>query len=204
MWFEKLITGGVDKVIDSATKGLDRLFTSDEERLKAEVLLNQIKAELTTTLITSFTKVIKMQSDIIISEMKGESWLQRNWRPATMMVFTFIIANEYLLAPYIQLLFNNLVPFSDKKRTVLYLIWKDPYMSINQNTFINDMIMRSGFQNVIEDNNVYPMISEEQIKELDPDFIFLSSEPYPFKEKHLLDFQQQFGIIVYCLLFQFA
>ena len=106
MWFEKLITGGVDKVIDSATKGLDKLFTSDEERLKAEVLLNQIKAELTTTLITSFTKVIKMQSDIIISEMKGESWLQRNWRPATMMLFAYIIANEYVIAPYVQVMFN--------------------------------------------------------------------------------------------------
>jgi len=93
----------------------------------------------------------------------------------------------------IQHQFNSLVPFSDTRNKALYLIWRAPYMSINQHTFINDMIMRSGFHNVIKSENVYPIISEEQIKELNPDFIFLSSEPYPFKAKHLLDFQKVFS-----------
>jgi len=92
----------------------------------------------------------------------------------------------------IQQRFNALIPLSIKNNKALYLIWKDPYMSINQHTFINDMITRSGFQNVIENNNVYPIISEEQIKEMNPDFIFLSSEPYPFKEKHVLDLHEKF------------
>jgi len=88
--------------------------------------------------------------------------------------------------------FNGLASFSAKNNKALYLIWKDPYMSINQHTFINDMITRSGFQNVIDTDNLYPIISEDQIEGLNPDFIFLSSEPYPFKEKHILYFQKKF------------
>mgnify|MGYP000221093033 CR=1 FL=1 len=88
--------------------------------------------------------------------------------------------------------FQRLVPFSDEKKNVLYLIWKDPYMSINQNTFINDMLKLAGFENVIKDDNVYPTISENQISNLDPDYVFLSSEPYSFKDKHLIAIQKQF------------
>ena len=36
------------------------------------------------------------------AEAKGESWLQRNWRPLNMMVFVFIVANNYIIAPYAQ------------------------------------------------------------------------------------------------------
>lgn len=88
--------------------------------------------------------------------------------------------------------FKGLTAFTGEKNKVLYLIWQDPYMSVNQHTFINDMLKFSGFQNVIEDDNVYPTISEKQINELNPDIIFLSSEPYPFKEKHLLAFKNCF------------
>lgn len=44
-WFTSLFSGGVDKVVDSVASGLDELFTSDEERLKAERLLEKIKLE---------------------------------------------------------------------------------------------------------------------------------------------------------------
>jgi ABC-type Fe3+-hydroxamate transport system substrate-binding protein len=74
---------------------------------------------------------------------------------------------------------------SNKQISVLYLIWKNPYMSIGGNTFINDMIEESGFKNVLSSESRYPIIDEEKIKTLNPDCIFLSSEPYPFKEKHI-------------------
>ena len=73
--------------------------------------------------------------------------------------------------------------------SVLYLIWRDPYMSANENTFIGDMLKRCGFQNVITGNVEYSVITENQLSELNPDLIFLSSEPYPFKEKHIKELQ---------------
>ena len=106
MWFKNIIEGGINKVIDSASKGLDSLFTSDEERLKAQALLEQIRTQLTSKLIDSFTEALKVKRDIIIAEIKGESWVQRNWRPVTMLLFAYIIANEYVIAPYVEVLLN--------------------------------------------------------------------------------------------------
>ena len=85
--------------------------------------------------------------------------------------------------------FNNLKPLQDKP-SCLYFIWKNPYMSIGTDTFIHDMLSRCGFQHLLQDESRYPSLTEEQIKELNPDYIFLSSEPYPFKEKHMEELQQ--------------
>ncbi|TKC65495.1 cobalamin-binding protein [Pedobacter hiemivivus] len=70
----------------------------------------------------------------------------------------------------------------DKK--VAYLIWKDPYMLAGRNTFIDDILTLNGLQNVIKQSR-YPELELEALVDLKPDLIFLSSEPYPFKEKHL-------------------
>lgn len=72
---------------------------------------------------------------------------------------------------------------------ICYLIWKDPYMSVGQDTFIHSMLAECGFINVFSDSDRYPQISLEQIQAMQPDYIFLSSEPYPFTEKHLQEFQ---------------
>jgi len=81
--------------------------------------------------------------------------------------------------------FERLEVLKKRSYSVLYLIWKEPYMTINQNTFINDMMQRCGFNNVILDENKYPELTATQISTLNPYLIFLSSEPYPFKEKHI-------------------
>lgn len=69
--------------------------------------------------------------------------------------------------------------------SVLYLIWKKPWMGVGTQTFINDMLERIGLVNVLRDRTRYPELSSEQIHDLKPDYIFLSTEPYPFQEKHL-------------------
>lgn len=70
----------------------------------------------------------------------------------------------------------------DKK--VAYLIWKDPYLLVGKDTFINDILMKIGLTNVIKQSR-YPEIDNEALAQLKPDLVFLSSEPYPFREKHL-------------------
>jgi len=105
-WFSDLVSGGVDKVVDSVADGLDNLFTSDDERLKAKNMLEQIRNSLKSQLIQSFTATIQAKKDIIVAEIQGESWLQRNWRPMTMLIFAYIIANEYIIAPYVGVMFS--------------------------------------------------------------------------------------------------
>lgn len=74
-------------------------------------------------------------------------------------------------------------------KTCLYLIWKDPYMSVGRDAFIHDMMLRCKLENVMVHETRYPTINLEQIKQLAPEIILLSSEPYPFKEKHMAELQ---------------
>jgi ABC-type Fe3+-hydroxamate transport system substrate-binding protein len=74
-------------------------------------------------------------------------------------------------------------PLPGKK--VLYLIWQKPWMAVAQNSFINSMLSLTGLQNCLTNESRYPELSDEQISELSPDYIFLSSEPYPFGESHI-------------------
>lgn len=79
-----------------------------------------------------------------------------------------------------------------KGKKVIYLIWKDPYMSIGGDTFIHNILHQIGLNNCLAEGKRYPTIEESMIENYAPDFIFLSSEPYPFKEQHLSCFQTLF------------
>lgn len=74
----------------------------------------------------------------------------------------------------------------DKK--VAYLIWRKPYMAAGKNTFIDDVLLTNGMTNVVSQQR-YPQLSLEQLKTLNPEIVLLSSEPYPFGEKHIQEIQ---------------
>ena len=71
----------------------------------------------------------------------------------------------------------------------LYLIWRDPWMSVGGDTYISDVMTRGGFANVCADRERYPTLTPEAIRRLAPEVVMLSSEPYPFAEKHIAEFQ---------------
>jgi ABC-type Fe3+-hydroxamate transport system substrate-binding protein len=77
-----------------------------------------------------------------------------------------------------------------KPLRTLYLIWKDPYMSIGRDTFIHYTMEKWGLKNVLGDQLRYPEISPEEICALNPELILLSSEPYPFREKHIQELKE--------------
>ncbi len=84
--------------------------------------------------------------------------------------------------------FESIKPsFNSINKTIntAYLIWKDPYMGAGGDTFINDMLIRCGLQNVFATSARYPICSIEQLNSLKCDLILLSSEPYPFQQKHI-------------------
>ena len=84
--------------------------------------------------------------------------------------------------------FSQLQTSKHKLRTC-YLIWKDPYMTVGGDTFINDMLNRAGFQNIVEHQKRYPEISPDQLLLADCRLLLLSSEPFPFKQKHIDELQ---------------
>lgn len=94
-------------------------------------------------------------------------------------------ANELLLG--IAAAFGTMEP-REEPLTVAYLIWQEPFMVAGHDTFVNDMLLRCGLINVFDEGDArYPEITPQELAESDPDVILLSSEPYPFKEKHIAD-----------------
>jgi len=78
--------------------------------------------------------------------------------------------------------------------SVVYLIWRKPYMTIGGDTYISNVMERFGFYNSFNSRNRYPEVSIQDIHDVQPDHIFLSSEPFPFKQKHLEELQKELGI----------
>lgn len=89
--------------------------------------------------------------------------------------------------------FSALTKFSGAKKSVCYLIWQDPLMTVGHDTYIHDMLGQCGFDNIFGDQTRYPTVSQSDIQEKSPDYIFLSSEPFPFKEKHVVEFGKVFS-----------
>jgi ABC-type Fe3+-hydroxamate transport system substrate-binding protein len=82
-------------------------------------------------------------------------------------------------------------PQSNARKRVCYLIWKEPYLTVGGDTYINNMLEQAGFENVFAHEKRYPEITLEQLKTIKLDLLMLSSEPYPFAQKHLHFFKSQ-------------
>ncbi|MBL7931850.1 MAG: ABC transporter substrate-binding protein [Bacteroidia bacterium] len=70
-------------------------------------------------------------------------------------------------------------------QTLAYFIWNKPYMLAAKNTFIDYVINYIGFTNACASLERYPEMTDEELVKLNPELCFLSSEPFPFKEKHV-------------------
>ncbi len=97
-------------------------------------------------------------------------------------------ATANVLADAILTGFRQLTRPGRPKR-VAYFIWRKPWMCAGGDTFISNMIEKAGWQNVLANRQRYPEIALEELKHLDVELILLSSEPYPFKDKHVKELE---------------
>ena len=80
---------------------------------------------------------------------------------------------------------------SKKNKKVAYFIWANPFMVAASGTFINEMLRLENLENVFENQSRYPEIQLSSLSQIpNLDLIYLSSEPYPFKEKHAIEIQK--------------
>ncbi|MGI4760996.1 MAG: ABC transporter substrate-binding protein [Janthinobacterium lividum] len=94
------------------------------------------------------------------------------------------------LAAEIKQSFDSLRLAATVQPLAAYFIWRKPYMVAASGTFIDDMLRRAGFRNAFAGLGRYPEVTAEQLARVAPAHIFLSSEPYPFSEKHFAEFQE--------------
>lgn len=175
-WFRhKTRIGGTKDVKFDRVKALSPtlIIANKEENIKEQVEALEVIAPVHTTNISTLEEAYQMIQEI------GQ--------------LTHTTAKADAIIQKIKTGFTTLSAQLNQQRpkTCLYLIWKDPYMSVGSDTFIHDMMLHCKLENVLANETRYPSITVEQIKRLAPEIILLSSEPYPFKEKHIADLQEQ-------------
>ncbi len=82
------------------------------------------------------------------------------------------------------------IPLQTKPKTVAYFIWKDPWMVAAKKTYIDSVLQHYNLQNIFSDKTRYPEISLDELTQRSPELVLLSSEPYPFKEKHMQEIKK--------------
>jgi hypothetical protein len=87
-----VITGAIAPVAGL----IDKLHTSDAERLEAQRALFVAEAELTGKVLDYEARLMEAQASIVKAEAAADSWLTRSWRPIVMMVFLGMVVSWWV------------------------------------------------------------------------------------------------------------
>ena len=166
------------------------------------------KTRVGGTKTVNFEKIKELQPDLIIANKEENTQSEIE---ALQKLYTVYISDIYTLEDSYQMMADigvmtnrevetekivlniksNFEELKQLNKRVLYLIWREPFMLAGQNTFINHLLNKCGLTNGFEDESSrYNEISKDEISKLNLDYIFLSSEPYPFKEKHIAELNE--------------
>jgi ABC-type Fe3+-hydroxamate transport system substrate-binding protein len=169
-WFRsKTRIGGTKQVHIDKVRGLmpDLIIANKEENLREQVLeLEQIAPVWTSDIRTTndALAMISAIGSITGTDEKAFALIQK--------IAADLASIESLLPTPIP---------------VAYLIWKDPYMTVGGDSFISEMLGKAGLSNVFANLNRYPEISINELAASGAKLLLLSSEPYPFAEKHITE-----------------
>ncbi len=175
-WFRHKTRIGGTKALDIEkiiSLDPDLIIANKEENVKEQVEMLAENFPVWVTDVNDLTDAYKMIHDIgILTNKKKE---------ASGLVDSIKIKFDTLSQTFST---NNRIP-------VAYLIWKDPYMTIGGDTFISNMLEAAGMVNVFNNQTRYPEITLPQLKTMDFKLVLLSSEPYPFQQKHIEELQKE-------------
>ncbi|MEP7165989.1 MAG: helical backbone metal receptor [Ferruginibacter sp.] len=175
-WFRNKTRIGGTKAIDIEkirTLNPDLIIANKEENVKEQVEMLAEDFPVCVTDVNNLTDAYRVINDIGILTNRQKA------------------ASE--LVDIINMRFDPLIQTANTKNRipVAYLIWKDPYMTIGGDTFISSMLETVGLRNIFADQTRYPEITVAQLKTRNCELILLSSEPYPFKQKHINELQKE-------------
>jgi len=175
-WFNNKTRIGGTKVIHiEKIKALDPdlIIANKEENVKEQVEMLAADFPVWVTDVNNLTDAYSMISDIGILTGKEKE--------------------ARALVSAIKIKFDLLFQLSDINKIIsaCYIIWKDPLMTVGADTFISNMLNVAGFKNAFGDMQRYPEISISQLKNSGCKIVLLSSEPYPFKQKHIDELQKE-------------
>lgn len=85
------ILGFLGDIFKPAAELVDNIHTSEEERLKLKNQLVTLQNSMSVKLLDYEKSLMEAQASVIKNEAQGASWLQRNWRPITMITFLVLV-----------------------------------------------------------------------------------------------------------------
>ena len=168
----KQIIGGTKQVKFDKIKALhpDIIIANKEENTLEMV------EELTAICPVWVTNVITLEDNLQMIADFGQLFNKRTEAQKWMDKINFALLD-----------FQNFIKDKPLKK-VAYFIWANPYMVVGKDTYINEVMKLNHFQNIYENIARYPPVDLKKMRlEGDPDFILLSSEPFPFTNKHAFE-----------------
>ena len=90
------IVDAVAGLFSGLVGAIDEWHTSDEEKLLAKGKIFAAQAGLLATVFDYEKETLAMQATIITAEAQGESWIQRSWRPITMLTFVALVVARWM------------------------------------------------------------------------------------------------------------
>ncbi|MBP6432597.1 MAG: ABC transporter substrate-binding protein [Ferruginibacter sp.] len=172
-WFNsKTRVGGTKNVNINAIKALQPhlIIANKEENVKEQIEELAKDFAVWVTDVNTFEEAMKMIEDI--GHLTGTATKAHH--------LTQKIKDEFAT-----------ISIAKKPINTCYLIWQSPYMTVGGDTFIHDMLQKCGFNNIFANQTRYPEISINQLLVANCQLLLLSSEPYPFKQKHIDELQTQ-------------
>lgn len=153
----------------------DLIIANREENRKEDILALRTDIPVYTSEIASLEE--NKDAVLSIGKLTGRS---SRAREIVMQIEGAVAAwqNEWQ-----QIRSSSDFPFANNP-SVVYLIWRQPYMSVGSDTYIHSLLQLAGFQNFMGESQRYPELDLQQLQSNPPDIVMLSSEPYPFKPLH--------------------
>jgi hypothetical protein len=109
--------GLADTIIGVFGETLDKFLPDQNEKLKAH-------AEIRARILENESKILSIAGDIVGREVSSEKWWQNAWRPAFMWMIIIIIFNNFLLAPYVSLIFGFDLILKINMETIPDQLWQ--------------------------------------------------------------------------------
>jgi hypothetical protein len=94
-----LLSGPLKGILEGIGGIIDKFVADPSEKLKASQELLKLQLDFQAKLAEADVEFAKAQSTIITAEAASGNWLAGSWRPVLMLVFTYIILHNYVLAP---------------------------------------------------------------------------------------------------------
>lgn len=172
---EKIIVGGTKTLHLERIRALqpDLIIANKEENVKEQIETLREEFPVFTTDIVSLEDALKMIADI--GKVCGK---EREASELLKSIKTGITELEQDARQRPEL-------------SAIYLIWENPVMTVGGNNYIDSVMSKAGLQNLMSNRisgqeiQRYPEITIEEVKQLMPDLLLLSSEPFPFSERHI-------------------